>query len=182
MTPAVAVLFGRSASDGTSPRRNLPHTTLRQATPDDEKALYELITRHLDEGHLLRRRLEEIAVHTSRFVVAVHDDEIVGCADLAPLSRTVAEIRSLVVARPARSMGAGRRLIDALLVRARASGYERLCAFTHAPSYFVRLGFSIVPHEWLPEKISVDCGTCALFRACGQYAVTLSLVRAPLHG
>jgi hypothetical protein len=35
-----------------------------------------------------------------------------------------------------------------------------------------------VPHEWLPEKISTDCSTCALFRRCGQYAVMYPLTRA----
>jgi hypothetical protein len=50
-----------------------------------------------------------------------------------------------------------------------------LCAFTHEPAHFVRLGFSIVPHIWVPEKIAHDCTGCALFRKCGQYAVTLPL-------
>jgi hypothetical protein len=50
-----------------------------------------------------------------------------------------------------------------------------LCAFTHEPSHFVRMGFTIVPHVWVPEKIARDCTSCALFRTCGQYAVTLTL-------
>ena len=53
--------------------------------------------------------------------------------------------------------------------------YGSLCAFTHEPGYFVRLGFSLVPHAWLPEKIAVDCAGCALFRHCGQDAVRLDL-------
>jgi len=28
-------------------------------------------------------------------------------------------------------------MIDALLARAKAAGFERVCAFTHEPSYFV---------------------------------------------
>ena len=54
-------------------------------------------------------------------------------------------------------------------------GYSTLCAFTHEPSHFVRLGFTIVPHIWVPEKIAHDCNGCALFRKCGQYAVRLPL-------
>jgi hypothetical protein len=50
-----------------------------------------------------------------------------------------------------------------------------LCAFTHEPARFVRLGFTIVPHIWVPEKIARDCTSCALFRHCGQYAVMLPL-------
>ena|SRR5688572_2617482 len=159
--------------------------TLRQATGDDAPAIHELIVSHLAEGRLLPRQLGEIAVHAHRFVVAVDDDpgsgRLIGCVDLAPLSRTVAEVRSLVVSEDARSSGIGRRLIDAAVARAGRAGFERLCAFTHAPSYFVQLGFSLVPHEWLPEKIQTDCGTCAMFRRCQQYAVVLPLARAT-HG
>lgn len=153
--------------------------TLRQATPDDARAIHGLIAKHLDEGRLLPRDLGEITVHAHRFVVASDDDGVMGCADLAPLSRTVAEVRSLVVSDRARSTGVGGRLIDAIVARASGRGFDRLCAFTHAPAYFVRLGFSIVPHEWLPEKISANCGTSALFRRCGQYAVMLPITRAP---
>lgn len=156
-----------------------PGLTLRAATADDAPAIHALITNHLDEGHLLPRQTGEIAVHASRFIVVEDEGEIVGCADLAPLSRTVAEIRSLIVSAHVRSNGVGRRLIDALIARSRASGFEKLCAFTHAPSYFVRRGFSLVPHEWLPEKIRTDCGSCALFRKCGQYAVMLPFTLAP---
>jgi N-acetylglutamate synthase-like GNAT family acetyltransferase len=40
------------------------------------------------------------------------------------------------------------------------------------------MGFSIIPHVWLPEKIVTDCHTCSHFRNCGQYAV----VRYLKHG
>ena len=53
----------------------------------------------------------------------------------------------------------------------------RLCAFAHDPAFFVRRGFSIVPHTWVPEKIAHDCFSCPLFRNCGQYAIVLELDR-----
>ena len=39
----------------------------------------------------------------------------------------------------------------------------------------MKMGFTIVPHMWVPEKIERDCRSCAQFRKCGQYAVTLPL-------
>ena len=42
---------------------------------------------------------------------------------------------------------------------------------------FIHMGFSIVPHLWLTEKIYTDCVKCPHFRQCGQYAVVLSLTR-----
>lgn len=154
---------------------------IRTATADEAGAIDELIDEHLAEGHLLPRERGEIAVHTRRFVVAVQGDEVLACAELAPLSRSVAEVRSLVVSREARSLGVGRRMIDELLHRASAAGFDKLCAFTHSPGYFVHLGFSIVPHVWLPEKIVTDCHACRHFRHCGQYAVVRPLERAR-HG
>jgi N-acetylglutamate synthase-like GNAT family acetyltransferase len=164
--------------------------TLRTATCEDADAIHDLIDEHLAEGHLLPREYEEIRVHAHRFVVAVQDDDVLACAELAPLSRSVAEVRSFVVSREARSRGVGRRIVDELVRRATTAGFEKLCAFTHSPGYFVHLGYSIVPHAWLPEKIVTDCHACSQFRHCGQYAVVRSLERshhscvplAALHG
>ena len=100
---------------------------------------------------------------------------IVGCVELAPLSSEVAEVRSLVVDRSSRAIGVGRQLIDELRRSAVRAGFDRLCAFTHDAGFFVRKGFSIVPHVWVPEKIMTDCVGCPLFRKCEQYAVILPL-------
>ena len=151
--------------------------TIRTAGASDVDAIHRLVSEHLTEGRLLPRSRDEIANHVARFLVAVHDGRVVGCADLAPLSRRVAEVRSLVVDHGARSCGIGRQLVKELERRALVSGFESLTAFTHTPGYFVQLGFSIVPHTWVPEKIEADCRTCAQFRQCGQYAVMLPLIR-----
>lgn len=152
--------------------------SLRTATAADADAIHTLIVEHMTEGHLLPRRREEIAVRAGRFVVATVNDRIVACGELAPLSRTVGEVRSLVVGARARGAGVGRRIVDELRERAALVGFEKVCAFTHTPAYFVHMGFSIVPHEWLPEKIATDCSSCARFRQCGQYAVVHSLGHA----
>jgi amino-acid N-acetyltransferase len=99
----------------------------------------------------------------------------VGCAELAPLSREVAEVRSLVVDRSARNLGVGSLIVEQLRARARRDGFETLCAFTHAPAYFAPMGFSIVPHLWVAEKVYTDCVKCPQFRQCGQYAMILPL-------
>jgi amino-acid N-acetyltransferase len=149
--------------------------TLRTAASADAAAIHRLIIDNLEVGHLLPRSREDVERHASRFVVASIDDEVVGCAELAPLSANVAEVRSLVVDEAFRGQHIGPRLVNHLGTAATAAGFSTLCAFTHEPSHFVRMGFSIVPHIWVPEKISHDCTSCDLFRRCGQYAVTLAL-------
>lgn len=156
-------------------------SVVRTATPDEAGDIHALILEHLAEGHLLPRELGEIAVHAHRFIVAVQNDQVLACAELAPLSRTVSEVRSLVVSREARSLNLGHQLIEELSRRAGVAGFEKLCAFTHAPGFFMHLGFSIVPHVWLAEKIGTDCHSCAQFRHCGQYAV-LKRVGRTRHG
>jgi amino-acid N-acetyltransferase len=170
----------RRAASGRALKSAKPRVALRAATAADAPALHALIGSHLEEGHLLPRTLDELAVHAPRFVVAADPagDRIVGCAELAPLSPDVAEVRSLVVSREARKLGLGVQMVEELAARARRGGFARLCAFAHDPAFFVRRGFSIVPHTWVPEKIAHDCTACPLFRSCGQYAVVLEVDRA----
>ena len=171
-------LKARPASVGVADEHEvIVEATVRTACDADVDAIHRLVSIHMIEGRLLPRSREDIAARISRFIVAVEGGRVVGCVDLAPLSRQVAEVRSLVVAGGARSCGIGRRLVQELEKRALASNFESLTAFTHTPGYFVQLGFSIVPHTWVPEKIEADCRTCAQFRQCGQYAVMLPLIR-----
>ena len=155
--------------------RTASRVTLRTADAKEARKLHALITANLEEGHLLPRTLGELKVHAPRFVVAVKGRSIVGCAELAPLSPHVAEVRSLAVDAKARGAKVGVMIVDELRRRARRDGFEKLCAFTHAPGYFSQMGFSIVPHSWLLEKIFTDCVKCAQFRRCGQYGMVVPL-------
>ncbi|MEP6917195.1 MAG: GNAT family N-acetyltransferase [Acidobacteriota bacterium] len=153
----------------------MTHVTFREATASDAAAVHQLIADNRDAGHLLPRTIDEVRAHATRFVVADRDGEVIGCAELAPLSATVAEVRSLVVSEEARGHRIGPKIVTELAAGAAARGFATLCAFTHEPSHFVKMGFTIVPHMWVPEKIAHDCTSCPLFRRCGQYAVTLPL-------
>ena len=156
-------------------RRAPGRITLRTAEPTEARKLHALIQANLEEGHLLPRTLSELTVHAGRFVVAVRARKIIGCAELAALSAHVAEVRSLAVDVSARGSRVGVMIVDELRRRARRENFEKLCAFTHAPGYFIHMGFSIVPHLWLTEKIYTDCVKCPQFRQCGQYAMVVPL-------
>jgi amino-acid N-acetyltransferase len=151
---------------------------LRSAKNSEARALHALIAANLEEGHLLPRTLGELKIHAGRFVVATRGRRIVGCAELAALSAHVAEVRSLVVDPGERGHGVGTMIVDELRRRARTEGFDKLCAFTHAPAYFIPMGFSIVPHTWLLEKVTTDCVKCPLFRRCGQYAMVVPVESA----
>ena len=153
---------------------------IRPATADDAEAMFALIQAHLSEGHLLPRELDELRRHADRFLVA-YLGQLVACVELAPLSASVAEVRSLVVNRGVRGIGLAARMVNEIRSAATARGFETLCAFAHDARFFVRQNFSIVPHTWLPEKIATDCLNCPLFRKCEQHAMMLPLVELPRY-
>jgi len=154
---------------------------VREATPADAPAIHQLIMDNLQAGHLLPRSLADVTARASRFAVVVSGEGVLlACGELAPLNASVAEIRSLVVREDARGKRLGHVIVDELRRRARAGRYRTLCAFTHDPRFFVRFGFSIVPHTWLPEKVAADCWNCAHFQKCGQYAVVDTRLGRPI--
>jgi len=175
MTHSHAYVWPRSTSGPvtTAIQTTAPGGALsaRRATVADAPAVHALIMANLAEGHLLPRTLGNIIALAERFSVVEHEGVLLGCGELAPLSSAVAEVRSLAVHADARGLGLGRILIDDLRRRARGGRFRTLCAFTHGPQFFVRLGFSIVPHAWLPEKVANDCWSCSKFPRCGQYAM-----------
>jgi amino-acid N-acetyltransferase len=172
---SVAVLDAPLPLDGNAIGSAPGHAEIRRGAPADAPAILALIDANLSAGHLLPRTADDVARHAARFVVVTVDGAVVGCAELAPLSRAVAEVRSLVVDESCRGRGFGSRIVEELSRWAMQEGFSTLCAFTHNAAHFVRLGFSIVPHPWLPEKIATDCVGCPKFRQCSQYAMALPL-------
>ena len=148
---------------------------LKRADAAHAPVLHALITANLEEGNLLPRTLDELTVHAGRFTIVTRGKKVVGCAELAPLSPQVAEVRSLAVDAGERQHGVGTMLVGELRRRAHEEGYDKLSAFTHAPGYFSQMGFSIVPHLWVPEKVFTDCVKCPKFRQCGQYGMVAPL-------
>jgi amino-acid N-acetyltransferase len=151
------------------------NAAIRRADAGDVDAILALIGANLSAGHLLPRTREDVSRRIGRFLVVDAGGAVVGCAELAPLSRAVAEVRSLVVDESSRGHGFGTRIVEELKRWAIQDGFSTVCAFTHLASHFVRLGFSIVPHQWLPEKIATDCVGCPKFRQCAQFAMALPL-------
>ena len=149
---------------------------IRPATVADAAAIFALIQAYREEGRLLPRTLADLRKHANRFLVGDVNGRLVACAELAPLSANVAEIRSLVVDRDFRSNGLAAKLVAGLSACAQAIGFDRLTAFTHDTRFFLKMGFLPVKHAAVPEKIAKDCVRCPLFNHCDQYAMAL-----PLH-
>ena len=122
--------------------------------------------------------------------VAESGDAIVGCAELAPLSGGVAEVRSLVVDEAMRGqhIGLGDRSI--FLRAPRRRGGSRRCAPSRTSRRVSCASASLsFRTSGCRRRSRATAPSCALFRHCGQYAVMLPLragcqrpARAPRGG
>jgi DNA-binding MarR family transcriptional regulator/GNAT superfamily N-acetyltransferase len=84
--------------------------------------------------------------------VAEFDEEPVGCVFLVEKSRSVAQLRLLLVAPHARGLKLGNRLVDECIGFARSAGYRKMTLWTndclHAARHiYQRAGFVLVKEE-----------------------------------
>lgn len=149
--------------------------TVRPAVLDDADALYELIAEAARTTTVLPRERENIIQNVRDFVLVEHEGRVIGCAALALFTRTLAEVRSLVVAADWRGRGTGSLLIGGLVREATRLGVRRLFALTDGPRFFERNGFKRVPKESLPHKVWNDCVFCPKFLHCTEEAVDMIL-------
>ena len=84
------------------------------------------------------------------FLLAAEDGGYVGCGALRRFSESACELKRLYVAPEQRGSGAGRRIAQALIARARARGYQAvlldtLPSMVEAQRMYAALGFAPAP-------------------------------------
>jgi amino-acid N-acetyltransferase len=123
--------------------------TLRQAVKKDLGKVSELLTD-------ARLPLDGVADCIKQFIVAESDGSMVGSIGLERYG-DYALLRSAAVAESHRGRGIGRKLVDALLTRARADGVKSIYLLTTtADAWFPEFGFTTIDRSWVPEEVTAS--------------------------
>ena len=152
---------------------------LRKARITDVKGVHKLLMNtKADDGLVLPRSYNQLYSHLRDFFVmvdATDEDTVLGCCALAICWENLAEVRSLVVAREARGLGLGRKLVEACLSDVVTLGIYRVFALTNTTPFFARMGFTEVSKDSLPQKVWSDCLNCPRFPDCDEIAMVMEL-------
>jgi amino-acid N-acetyltransferase len=143
----------------------------RNATLPDVEVIHAIMEPYAQKGTLLPRSIAELCENVRDFVLAEHKGKIIGCGALHLYGMHLAEIRSIAVLPSAKGLGAGRKLVEALLHEAGRHQVTCVCLFTRIPEFFAHMGFSMATREELPDKIYKDCVHCPNLYACDEIAM-----------
>jgi amino-acid N-acetyltransferase len=127
---------------------------IRNATIDDVGGILQVIKPLEEQGILLRRSRERLEMEIERFVVAEHDNGIIGCAALyAFLDERVGELAALAVHPDFRREGYGEALMSEIEARARKLKLATLFVLTTRTSqWFLERGYRAATISELPRE------------------------------
>ncbi len=158
-----------------------PDVFVRRARPQDAVAISKLNNSFANEGLMLLRSPEMIALAIDDYVVVQGPGgEILACGALKEYSPSVAEIAAIAVSRDARGRGLGRAIVHAVEDLARMRGIYDVFALTLQPDFFSAIGYDRVDRARYPEKIRRDCLSCARRFACNEICFAKNLLIAQL--
>lgn len=144
----------------------------RKALLPDAQAIHDIIIEYSRPGVLIPRSIAELCENIRDFTVIEDDDgTMLGCGALHLYGLHLVEIRSIAVPTRYKGRGAGRVLIEALLVEAEQHDASCVCLFTLIPEFFAHLGFTVVDKKALPDKIYKDCINCSKLDCCDEVAM-----------
>ena len=145
---------------------------LRKAKLSDIKQMQYLVANEVKQGIILKRSDDEIATNIRSYILAFHDNLLVGYAALHIHSSDLAEIRSLIVDERARGLGIGKKIVEYCKDEAKELGVKEILVLTYIADFFKKLGFKQIEKEKIPDhKIWLDCVKCIHFPVCNEISL-----------
>jgi amino-acid N-acetyltransferase len=114
---------------------------IRPARTSDIKGIRALIDAFALQRRLLNKETVTLYESVQEFTVAVEDGVVVGCGALHILWEDLAEVRTVAVAEHLHGKGVGRKILEAIIARAKIIGVERIFCLTFETEFFGSLGF-----------------------------------------
>ena len=114
---------------------------IRPARTSDIKGIRALIDAFALQRRLLNKETVTLYESVQEFTVAVEDGVVVGCGALHILGEDLAEVRTVAVAEHLHGKGVGRKILEAIIARAKTIGVERIFCLTFETEFFGGLGF-----------------------------------------
>ena len=131
-----------------------PLAHMRSATIDDVGGILQIIEPLEEQGILVRRSRERLEMEIERFVVAEHDNAIIGCAGLYAFpDEKAGELAALAVHPDFRREGYGEALMSEIEARARKLKLAELFVLTtRASQWFLERGYHTAAIADLPRQ------------------------------
>jgi amino-acid N-acetyltransferase len=148
---------------------------IRAAEAEDIDTIVRIVAHYAAQGLMLPRSHGALTEAISRYLVADHNGEVIGCGGLEQYSNDTAEIYGLATSPEKHIRGAGTTIVQALIEKARTENISQVFALTLAPAFFQKLGFRIVEHNDLPMKVWRDCVACPKYGNCDEIAMVFDL-------
>lgn len=153
-----------------------PDLIVRRARPHDVAAISRLNNMFANEGQMLPRTPEMIALAIDDYIVVqTGSGALLACGSLKEYSPSVAEVAAIAVSKEAHGQGLGRAVVSAVEALARKRGIYDVFALTLQPEFFAAVGYQRVDRARYPEKIRRDCLGCARRFACNEICFAKNL-------
>lgn len=153
-----------------------PDLFLRRARSQDAALISRLNNTFANEGQMLKRTPEMIALAIDDYVVVQNTaGELWACGALKEYSPSVAEVAAIAVSKDAHGKGLGRAIVSAVEELARKRGIYDVFALTMQPDFFAAIGYLRVDRARYPEKLRRDCLGCARRFACSEICFAKNL-------
>jgi len=144
---------------------------IRNAKLTDAFEIEQLVNFYAENGLMLSRKKENIIENIRNYIVAILENNVVGCCSISFFTETLAEIRSLAVREDLKGKGIGKKLVLSAEEILKEEGIKRIFVLTYQVEFFKKLGYSIVEKATFPQKIWRDCLSCSKIMQCDEVAM-----------
>ena len=136
--------------------------------------MQKIVKEEVLNGTILYRSDDEIATNIRSYTIALKNEKVIGYGALHIHTKTLAEIRSLIIEKNHRGLGIGKKIVKELLQEAKNLKLRDVFTLTYEKEFFERLGFKKIPKENLEKIIEKERPDALLPTLGGQTGLNVA--------